>query len=65
MRPERNEPMTLGNMRRNGIRTLAICCGAVNCHRQAVLDVEHYPDDAPVPSFRARMWCSVAADTWG
>ena len=40
MRPERYEPMTLGNMRCNGIRTLAVYCGAMDCHHQAVLDVD-------------------------
>jgi hypothetical protein len=59
MRRERYEPMTLGNMRRNGVRALAIYCGATNCHHQAVLDVERYADDVPAPSFRPRMRCAV------
>jgi hypothetical protein len=32
--------MKNGEIRRNGIRTLAICCGAMNCHHQGTLDVE-------------------------
>lgn len=32
--------MTLGNMRENGVRSLAITCGAVWCHHQAVLEQE-------------------------
>jgi hypothetical protein len=31
--------MTLRNMRENGVHSLAITCGAVWCHHQAVLDV--------------------------
>jgi hypothetical protein len=37
MRPERYEPMTLGNMRRNRVRSLAVYCGAMDCHHQAIL----------------------------
>ena len=44
-------PMTLGNMRTNGVRTLAVYCGGRGCHRQAVLDVSGYVDDVPVPAF--------------
>ena len=59
MRRERYEPMTLGNMRQNGVRTLAIYCGAMNCHHQGIVDVEQYADNIPVPSFRSRMRCTV------
>jgi hypothetical protein len=45
MRPERYEPMTLGNMRRNGVRALAVFCGSINCNHRAVLNVDQYPDD--------------------
>jgi hypothetical protein len=31
--------MTLGNMRENGVRSLAVTRGAVWCHHQAILDV--------------------------
>jgi len=51
-------PMTLGNMRANGVRTLDVWCdGRVHHHR--VLDVSAYPDDMPVPSFGPRMVCTV------
>ena len=43
--------MTLGNMRQNGVRTLAITCGAVWCNHYAVLDVNAFVDDLAVPSF--------------
>ena len=47
-------PMTLGNMRTNGVRTLAVYCGARGCSRQAVLDVSRCADDVQVPSFGLR-----------
>ena len=52
-------PMTLGNMRANGVRRLAVNCGALGCHHEAVLDVGAYPDDMPVPAFGPRMVCTV------
>jgi len=51
--------MTLGNMRENGVRTLAVYCGALHCHHEAVLDVSAYPDDVTVPAFGPRMVCTV------
>lgn len=47
--------MTLSNIRENGVRSLAITCGALWCHHQAVLDVCAYADDPAVPSFGPRM----------
>ena len=52
-------PMTLGNMRENGVRSLAITCGALWCHHEAVLDVTAFVDDVSVPSFGLRMVCTV------
>jgi hypothetical protein len=52
-------PMTLANMRENGVRSLAITCGAVWCHHDAVIDVSAYPDRMTVPSFGPRMVCTV------
>lgn len=49
-------PMTLGNMRANGVTRLAIYCE--RCHRQALLDVTGYADDVPVPAFGPRMVCT-------
>jgi len=46
--------MTLRNMRENGVRSLAITCGAVWCNHQAVLDVNTFADDVVVPSFGPR-----------
>jgi hypothetical protein len=52
-------PMTLGNMRQNGVHTLAVWCDVRGCNHEAVLDVSGYPDDVPVPSFGPRMVCTV------
>jgi hypothetical protein len=52
--------MTLGNMRENGVRSLAITCGALWCHHQAVLDVSGYADDVTVPAFGPRMVCTAS-----
>jgi hypothetical protein len=37
-------PMTLGNMRTNGVRTLAIHCGGRRCNHEAILDVSGCAD---------------------
>jgi hypothetical protein len=47
----RIEPMTLGNMRENGVRSLAVYCW--QCHHEAVLSVDPWPQ-IPVPSFGPR-----------
>ena len=49
--------MTLGNMRENGVRSLAITCGALHCDHQSILDVSVFSDDVTVPS--SRMVCTV------
>jgi hypothetical protein len=51
--------MTLGNMRANGVRSLAVFCGGRFCDHSAIFDVSGYPDDLPVPAFRPRMVCTV------
>ena len=61
IRSVRNDthPMTLANMRENGVRSLAITCGAVHCHHQSILDVTAFPDDVTVPTFGPRMVCTI------
>jgi hypothetical protein len=51
--------MTLGNMRANGVHTLAVYCGGRWCNHDALLDVGGYPDDVPVPSFGPRIVCTI------
>jgi hypothetical protein len=50
------DPMTLGNMRANGVRSLAVSCW--QCHHQPVLTADSWPHDVPVPTFGPRMVCS-------
>jgi hypothetical protein len=45
--------MTLGNMRENGVRSLAVYC--LLCHHDAVLAVDTWPDHTTVPSFGPRV----------
>ncbi len=63
-------PMTLDNMRANGVCALAVYCE--RCHHHAGLDVSDYADDVPVPAFGPRMVCTrcgaIGADArpnWG
>jgi hypothetical protein len=50
------EPMTLGNMRANGVRSLDVACW--NCHHRAIMSAESWPDHVPVPTFGPRMVCT-------
>jgi hypothetical protein len=43
--------MTLGNMRANGVRSLAVW----QCHHEAVLNADRWPDHMPVQAFGPRM----------
>jgi hypothetical protein len=49
-------PMTLGNMRANGVGSLLVYCFA--CHHEVVFGVEEYRDDVPVLAFSPRMVCT-------
>ena len=57
--------MTLANMRSQGVHTLAVYCGALRCHHEAVLDVSAFADDVVVPSFGPRMVCTVCGAIGG
>jgi hypothetical protein len=50
------QPMTLGNMRTNGVRSLAVGCHL--CHHEAVISGAPWPDDVPAPMFGPRMVCT-------
>ena len=50
-------PMTLGNMRANGVRTLDAWCLGRDCHHHRVLDVSAMGEDVTVPSIGPRLRC--------
>jgi hypothetical protein len=50
-------PMTLGNMRENGVRSLLVTCSNVTCRHEKIVDVDAYGDDLFVPSFGPKMRC--------
>ncbi len=49
-------PMTLGNMRSLGVRSLFATCLA--CGSKTEVNVDAWPDDVPVPSFTRHMRCT-------
>jgi hypothetical protein len=55
-RDEPIQPMTLGNMRRNGVRGLFVTC--LHCGHHTEVNVDAWPDHVPVPSFGSRMRCT-------
>ncbi len=50
-------PMTLGNMRELGVRSLAVTCEL--CHHGAILPVDPWSDAVPVRAFASRMVCTA------
>ena len=48
--------MTLGNMRQNGVRSLAVQCH--QCRHEVIMSVDHLPGDVTVPSFGRKMVCT-------
>jgi len=53
--------MPLGNMRANGVRSLAVSCR--QCHHRAILSADPWPDHMPVPAFGPRMGAPGAASS--
>jgi hypothetical protein len=47
------DPMTLGNMRANGVRSLDVSCW--QRHHRTILNADPWPDHVPVPTFGARI----------
>jgi hypothetical protein len=50
------EPMTLANMRENGVRSLSVTCW--QCHHERVINADQWPDEIEVPSFGPKMVCT-------
>src|SRR5258708_956085 len=53
---EPTKPMTLGNMRSLGVRSLFATCLA--CGSKTEVNIDAWPDDVPVPSFTRHMRCT-------
>jgi hypothetical protein len=51
------EPMTLANIRENGVHSVVATCAT--CEHEAILDVDHWPADMPVPDVGMRLRCSA------
>ena len=51
-------PMTLGNMRAQGIRSIDAFCQAIGCGHAATIDIDGLPDNLPVPDVGLRLRCS-------
>jgi hypothetical protein len=43
------DPMTLGNMRANDVRSFDVSCW--QCHHRTILSADPWPDHVPVPAF--------------
>ena len=50
-------PMTLDNMRANGVWALVVWCTNITCRHEAIVNVDSLGDDVPVPSLGPRMRC--------
>jgi hypothetical protein len=55
----RGPPMTLANMRANGVRSLSVTCEV--CHHEALMNVDAFDDAIPVAAFGPRMVCTSCA----
>ena len=53
----RGPPMTLANMRQQGVRSLWVKCDL--CHHEAVVNVDRYAGEVPVQAFGPRMVCTA------
>jgi hypothetical protein len=55
-RSQAGPPMTLGNTRANGVRSLDVSCW--QCHHRTILSADPWSDHVPMPSFGPRMVCT-------
>jgi hypothetical protein len=58
------EPMTIGNMRENGMRSLSVWCHGRDalgraCGHQTVMNVDHLPAEIEIPSIGPKLRCTA------
>jgi hypothetical protein len=51
-------PMTIGNMRSQGVRSVSAYCQSINCGHEAAFNVDAWPDELPVPDIALSLRCS-------
>jgi len=51
--------MDLGNMREHGVRSVVAECHEIRCGHSGSVNVDHLPDDVPVPDVALRLRCSA------
>ena len=51
-------PMSLGNMREHGVRSVEATCQEIGCGHAGSVDIDHLPDDVPVPAIALSLRCS-------
>ena len=51
------QPMPLGNMRANGVRSLIVICINATCRHEAIVNVDGQSDAAFVPALGRLMRC--------
>ncbi len=49
--------MTLANMRELGMQSVAVQCEQIGCAHEGSINVDHLPDDVPVPDVALRLHC--------
>ena len=52
----RGPPMTLANVRENGVRSLSVTCEL--CRHAALINADAFDDAMPLPAFGPRMVCT-------
>lgn len=52
------QPVTVASSRASGLHTVAVFCEARGCHHAAVVSLDGWPDDLPVPDMALRLRCS-------
>jgi hypothetical protein len=52
-------PMSLGNMREHGVKSVLAICQETSCGHSGSINVDNLPDDFPVPDVSLRLRCSA------